>query len=91
MIRLWPRREQRGHRDWEIKVTTSARGPVLDITPELLNYLWGICERTNDGYIELLRMPGIRVWGRPAGHVEPDRSELLRGTAAQPPGLRSRM
>ncbi len=89
---IWKRRKYRP-RDWEIKVT-NRDGTLLHVTTEDLEVIWRSGNRSNDGYVDLLdeSLPArLHLWVRPAGHVEPDRSRLLDGTAALPYGLRSRM
>jgi hypothetical protein len=81
------RRKKYQPREWELKVTTPA-GMITDITTQDLELRWLIESRSNDGYVRLLKLPGLTVWARPAGHVEPDRTAQLDGTAALPDGMR---
>lgn len=86
--RLIPRRLPQ----WEIKVT-SRDGTLLHLDTELLYTAWRFGSRTNDGFIDLLetslmvRFSDFRVWMKPKGWTEPDRTAQLDGTSALPKGL----
>ena len=87
MIRRW----FRPRRQWEIRITSPA-GILVDVDTEPLYSLWKYGYRTTDGYLDLLegfRVPGVHVWVKPSGWVEPeDRVAQLDGTAALPDGYR---
>jgi len=72
---------------WELKVTTPD-GTVMDITTGDLETIWRYGSRSNDGYMDILQMPRVHLWVRPAGWDEPDRTAQLDGTGALPEGMR---
>lgn len=76
----WLRRRRRpADLNWELKVTTPD-GILLELTTQDLHALWRSGCRSNDGYLDILEMPRLHLWVRPAGWTEPDRAALLDGT-----------
>ena len=76
----------------ELKVTTP-EGTVLYLTTGQVYAAWRTGRRTNDGYMDLLelgtgRVGGVRLWVKPVGWTEPDRTAALDGTGALPDGYR---
>lgn len=73
----------------QLKLTTPD-GTALDLDTVQLYGIWSTGHRTNDGYVDMLelsargRPAGWRLWVRPVGWTEPDRTAALDGTAALP-------
>ena len=87
-MKLW-RRSRPRLLEWEIRVTTPD-GVLLHVSTADLEAVWRFGDRSTDGYADILQMPRVHLWVKPAGWQEPDRSHLLDGTAALPEGMRRR-
>lgn len=79
---------------WEIKVTCPD-GELVHLDTESLYQIWRYDQpHTNDGYIDLIEagmdshFRGVRMWVKPIGWIEPDRTTALDGTATLPDGYR---
>ena len=74
--------------EWELKVTTPD-GTMLNLTTRDLDAIWRFGNRSTDGFVDiLLGLDRVHLWVKPAGWEEPDRTQMLDGTAALPDGMR---
>ena len=78
----------------DLKVTTPG-GTMVSVDTFQLYAAWQVGRRTNDGYVDMLeefgsggRVAALRLWVKPAGWTEPDRTAALDGTGALPDGYR---